>query len=116
MPKFQYEARIRGKKQVGVIEADNDRAAITLLAKKNIKVQSVQLKKSWTEVELFESKQKVTERDVVLFTRQFSTMIDAGLPMVQCLDIFAKISGFFSKFKFIKFFFLIFSFSLFLTL
>ena len=90
MPKFQYEARIRGKKQVGVIEADNERAAITLLAKKNIKVQSVQPKKSWTEVELFESKQKITEKDVVLFTRQFSTMIDAGLPMVQCLDIFAK--------------------------
>jgi len=90
MPKFQYEARIRGKKQVGVVEADNERAAITLLAKKNIKVQSVQPKKSWTEVELFESKQKITERDVVLFTRQFSTMIDAGLPMVQCLDIFAK--------------------------
>ena len=90
MPKFQYEARVRGKKQVGVIEADNERAAITLLAKKNIKVQSVQPKKSWTEIELFESKQKITERDVVLFTRQFSTMIDAGLPMVQCLDIFAK--------------------------
>ncbi len=90
MPKFQYETRIRGKKQTGEIEADNDRAAINLLAKKNIRVQSVQLKKSWTEMELFESKQKITEKDVVLFTRQFSTMIDAGLPMVQCLDIFAK--------------------------
>lgn len=90
MPKFQYEARIRGKKQVGEIEADNERAALALLAKKNIKVQSVQPKKSWTEIELFESKQKITEKDVVLFTRQFSTMIDAGLPMVQCLDIFAK--------------------------
>ena len=41
-------------------------------------------------MELFESKKKVTEKDLVLFTRQFSTMIGAGLPMVQCLDIFAK--------------------------
>ncbi len=90
MPKFQYETRVRGKKQTGEIEAENERAAINLLAKKNIRVQTVQLKKSWTEVELFESKQKITEKDVVLFTRQFSTMIDAGLPMVQCLDIFAK--------------------------
>ncbi len=90
MPKFQYETRIRGKKQTGEIEAENERAAINLLAKKNIRVQTVQLKKSWTDVELFESKQKITEKDVVLFTRQFSTMIDAGLPMVQCLDIFAK--------------------------
>jgi type IV pilus assembly protein PilC len=90
MPKFQYETRIRGKKQTGEIEAENERTAINLLAKKNIRVQTVQLKKSWTEVELFESKQKITEKDVVLFTRQFSTMIDAGLPMVQCLEIFAK--------------------------
>jgi len=32
-------------------------------------------------------KPKVSEKDLVLFTRQFATMIDAGLPLVQCLDI-----------------------------
>lgn len=32
---------------------------------------------------------KVKEKDIVLFTRQFATMIDAGLPLVQCLDILA---------------------------
>ena len=31
----------------------------------------------------------VGERDLVIFTRQFATMIDAGLPLVQCLDILA---------------------------
>ncbi|MCH8157444.1 MAG: type II secretion system F family protein, partial [Nitrospinae bacterium] len=36
------------------------------------------------------AKQKVTERDIVIFTRTFSTMIDAGLPLVQCLDILGK--------------------------
>lgn len=35
-------------------------------------------------------KPKVTEKDIVLFTRQFATMIDAGLPLVQCLDILAN--------------------------
>ncbi|MDA3786888.1 MAG: type II secretion system F family protein, partial [Desulfobacula sp.] len=30
---------------------------------------------------------KVTEREVIIFSRQFSTMIDAGLPLLQCLDI-----------------------------
>jgi type IV pilus assembly protein PilC len=47
-------------------------------------------------------KQKVTEREIVIFTRQFATMIDAGLPLVQCLEIlvgqqenktFAKVLG-----------------------
>jgi type IV pilus assembly protein PilC len=35
-------------------------------------------------------KKKVTTRDLVVFTRQFATMIDAGLPLVQCLDIQAE--------------------------
>ena len=35
-------------------------------------------------------KQKITGRDIVVFTRQFSTMVDAGLPLVQCLDILGK--------------------------
>jgi type IV pilus assembly protein PilC len=33
---------------------------------------------------------KVTTKDLVVFTRQFATMIDAGLPLVQCLDILSK--------------------------
>jgi len=33
---------------------------------------------------------KVTDRDIVVFTRQFATMIDAGLPLVQCLEILAS--------------------------
>jgi type IV pilus assembly protein PilC len=33
---------------------------------------------------------KVDQKDVIIFTRQFSTMIDAGLPLVQCMDILAK--------------------------
>src|SRR5258708_8537297 len=36
---------------------------------------------------------KITMRDIVIFTRQFSTMINAGLPLVQALDILAKQSG-----------------------
>ena len=40
------------------------------------------------EIGLF--KPKVTNKDLVIFTRQFATMIDSGLPLVQCLDIQAK--------------------------
>src|SRR5258706_2723350 len=32
----------------------------------------------------------VSEKDIVVFTRQFATMIDAGLPIVQCIDILAN--------------------------
>jgi type IV pilus assembly protein PilC len=38
-------------------------------------------------------KPKVTTKDLVIFTRQFSTMIDSGLPLVQCLDILSKQSA-----------------------
>ncbi|MFT4979316.1 MAG: type IV pilus assembly protein PilC, partial [Myxococcota bacterium] len=38
-------------------------------------------------------KPKVTNKDLVLFTRQFATMIDSGLPLVQCLDIQSKQAG-----------------------
>ena len=35
-------------------------------------------------------KQGIKIRELVIFTRQFATMIDAGLPLVQCLDILAE--------------------------
>ncbi|MFQ5717377.1 MAG: type II secretion system F family protein [Nitrospinales bacterium] len=90
MPTFKYTARIRHKVQEGEIEAENDKAAVALLKRKNIDPLSISVKKSWTEISLFESKQKITTKDVVLFTRQFSTMIDAGLPLIQCLEILSK--------------------------
>lgn len=89
MPTFKYTARIRRKIQEGVIEAENDKAAVALLKRKNIDPLSISVKKSWTEIS-FETKQRITTKDVVLFTRQFSTMIDAGLPLIQCLDILGK--------------------------
>jgi len=90
MPTFKYKARVRGKVQQGEIEADSEKAATAILKQKNIRFTELAAKKSWTDLELFEAKQKITEKDVVLFTRQFSTMIDAGLPLVQCLDILAR--------------------------
>jgi len=53
-------------------------------------------KEKWTKIkkkpkDLFENvdffQPNVTEDDVIVFSRQFSTMIDAGLPIIQCLDI-----------------------------
>lgn len=87
MPTFKYKARVRGQVQQGEIEADDERTATAKLRQQNIRPTSIKVKSAG----LFGSgglkKQKVTEKDIVIFTRTFSTMIDAGLPLVQCLDI-----------------------------
>ena len=89
MPIFIYKSRVRGKIKSGEVEAEDERSAISKLKKKSIRVTIV--KKKGERSALFGPKvHKITTRDVVIFTRQFSTMVDAGLPLVQCLDILGK--------------------------
>lgn len=89
MPIFIYKSRVRGKIKSGEVEAEDERSAISKLKKKSIRVTTV--KKKSERSALFGPKvHKITTRDVVIFTRQFSTMVDAGLPLVQCLDILGK--------------------------
>jgi len=79
-----------GEKRKGTVEALNKEAAIAHLKKIRVTATSVKEKpKDLLEnVKMFQP--KVTTKDVVIFTRQLSTMIDAGLPLVQGLDILAK--------------------------
>ena len=89
MPTFTYKSRVRGKMQAGEVEAEDEKSAISKLKQKNIRVTTVKEKGGGSA--LFGPKvHKITTRDVVIFTRQFSTMVDAGLPLVQCLDILGK--------------------------
>ncbi|MEE9258726.1 MAG: type II secretion system F family protein, partial [Nitrospinaceae bacterium] len=88
MPTYKYKTTIRGKVQAGEIEAEDEKGAIVKLKAKNIRVNSV--KKKSESAFLGPRKQKITERDIVIFTRQFSTMVDAGLPLVQCLEILGR--------------------------
>lgn len=88
MPTFKYTAKVRGKNQDGEIDAENEKAATAILKQRKLQIVSLTPKRK--DSKLLQSKQKITEKDVVLFTRQFTTMIDAGLPLVQCLDILAK--------------------------
>jgi type IV pilus assembly protein PilC len=89
MPTFTYKSRVRGKIQTGEVEAENEKTAVTKLKSQNIRVTTI--KKKAGESALFGPKvHKISTRDVVIFTRQFSTMVDAGLPLVQCLDILGK--------------------------
>ena len=89
MPTFTYKSRVRGKIQAGEVEAEDEKSAVSKLKQQNIRATNIKEKGGGSA--LFGPKvHKITTRDVVIFTRQFSTMVDAGLPLVQCLDILGK--------------------------
>ena len=67
------------------MDAPNKAVVHQKLQSQDLKI--VKLKRKPLEINLEIMQQPITARDLMIFTRQFSTMIDAGLPMVQCLDI-----------------------------
>jgi type IV pilus assembly protein PilC len=71
--------------QEGVLVADSKDAAISSLRKQNIIVTSVSEKGK--EFALPKLGGGISQKEIAVFTRQFSVMIDAGLPLVQCLEI-----------------------------
>jgi type IV pilus assembly protein PilC len=88
MPHFIWKGKNSyGEKRKGVIEAPNIEAANAHLKKIRITPTKVKEKPKdlFENVKFFQP--KVTSKDVVVFTRQLSTMIDAGLPLVQGLEI-----------------------------
>lgn len=88
MAEFVYEARGRaGETRKGVMEADSAEAVQDRLRAQNL--SPVKVKRKPRELG-FTIGSGVGARDLVIFTRQFATMIDAGLPLVQCLDIIAN--------------------------
>ncbi|WP_316348219.1 type II secretion system F family protein [Desulfuromonas acetoxidans] len=93
MAKFSWEGKIRsGQKQKGEMEAPSEAIVRAQLRRQGVMPTKVKEKGKGMDVELkipgFEP--KVTTKDLVVFTRQFATMIDAGLPLVQCLDILSS--------------------------
>jgi type IV pilus assembly protein PilC len=88
MAEFTWEARARsGEVRRGVMEADDAEAVNNRLRSQNL--NPVKVRKKGIEIRLsFGS--GVETKDLVTFTRLFATMIDAGLPLVQCLDILAS--------------------------
>jgi type IV pilus assembly protein PilC len=86
MPAFTYTARaLNGDLRTATIEAPNRDEVIAQLRRQRLNVVKID-----EAVEKKKSGGKITMRDIVIFTRQFSTMINAGLPLVQALDILAK--------------------------
>jgi type IV pilus assembly protein PilC len=96
MAKFAYQGRTAsGESRSGTVEADTVEAARSRLRQMKISPTSVAKKAGIFDAEIniptpAFMKPKVSNKDLVIFTRQFATMIDSGLPLVQCLDIQAK--------------------------
>ncbi|WP_022668547.1 type II secretion system F family protein [Desulfospira joergensenii] len=77
----------KGRKVKGEMEAENPDQVASSLARRKITPSRIR-KKPKDILENVEFLQpKVKEKDVIIFCRQFATMIDAGLPLLQCLDI-----------------------------
>ena len=86
MPAFVWKGKTRdGKVVSGERVADNKEAVMQLLRRDQILVSSV--KEKGRELALPKLGGGVPSKDLAIFTRQFSVMIDAGLPLVQCLEI-----------------------------
>ena len=85
MAEFLYEAKSQtGKTASGVIVADSKDAAESKLRQQGFSPTS--LKKKPIEIHL-SLQHSASSKDLKTFTQQFATMIDAGLPLVQCLEI-----------------------------
>ncbi|NDY42807.1 type II secretion system F family protein [Dissulfurirhabdus thermomarina] len=90
MPVYIWEGTTRsGEKRKGELEAQDEKTLRLVLQRQRITPTKVKKKPK----DLFENvaflQPKVKTKDVVVFTRQLSTMIDAGLPLIQALDVLA---------------------------
>jgi type IV pilus assembly protein PilC len=89
MPTFSYSARPAsgGEMQSGELDLPNKDAVLAQLHRQKLIPVSVREKPKELSLSFGTG---ITMRDVVIFTRQFATMINAGLPLVQSLDILAE--------------------------
>jgi type IV pilus assembly protein PilC len=87
LPVWQWEGKTKsGETRKGEMEAADEAAVLQRL--RSMALQNVKVKKRPLQINFkLPGMGGVTQKDLVVFTRQFATMIDAGLPLVQCLDI-----------------------------
>ena len=89
MPAFTYTARaLNGDLRTATIDAPSRDEVVAQLRRQRLNV--VKIDEAAQAANKKKSGGKISMRDIVIFTRQFSTMINAGLPLVQALDILAK--------------------------
>jgi type IV pilus assembly protein PilC len=90
MPSFVWKGRNRsGQIQEGQLLADSRDAAVAVLRRQQIQITS--LRERGREIKLIPRiPRSVGAKRIAIFTRQFSVMLDAGLPLVQCLEILGE--------------------------
>ena len=89
MASFEWKGRDRGgRAQSGVLVADNKEAVFAVLRRQQI--VPIAVKEKGKEITLPKLRRGINEKSLAIFTRQFSVMIDAGLPLVQCLQILGE--------------------------
>ncbi len=88
MPVYNWKARtVKGENHSGELTAASPQEVIGYLRRRRLIVVAVEPKPREIKLKLGGS---IKTRDIVLFSRQFSTMINSGLPLVQCLGILAQ--------------------------
>jgi type IV pilus assembly protein PilC len=91
MPTYVFKGRNRMNEIVdGERVADNREALRQILRREQVTLTSVKEKGREIGIPKLAGRKKVKSKDLAIFTRQFSVMIDAGLPLVQCLDILSQ--------------------------
>ncbi len=91
MAVFTYSGRTRtGQTINGEMEAPNREAVVAQLRRQQVMATAVTPKARDIELKVPGFGAKIGDRDLAVVTRQLATMIDAGLPLVQCLDILAQ--------------------------
>jgi len=89
MPVYAYRGKSRAGVEVrGEREADTKQALLAALRREQI--SPLMVKEKGKELSLPKLGGKVKTKELAIFTRQFSVMIDAGLPLVQCLEVLAQ--------------------------
>src|SRR3990172_8249302 len=90
MPSFIGKGRTRaGSVQEGVLLADTRDAAVATLRRQQIQVTAIR-EKGREVTPLPRLPMGISSKRIAIFTRQFSVMLDAGLPLVQCLEILGE--------------------------
>jgi type IV pilus assembly protein PilC len=88
MPVYLWQGKnVRGEKKKGEMESSSEEIVRTSLRRMKIEPTKIKQKPKDLFANVGFLQPKVKEHDIILFARQFSTMIDAGLPIIQCLDI-----------------------------
>src|SRR5262250_1450665 len=89
MALYAYRGRSGGAVVSGEIEANDRPTAVTQLRARGVVATSVQERMA-KPAGIKKVGGKVKDKDLAIYTRQFSTMVDAGLPIAQCLSILAE--------------------------